>query len=167
MDEKAIDAALGAYSVTTPYGVVRIMNRGRVIQFELYDDIHQSRHNLVLYRYVKWLHDVKGVDRINCDHVTFPWLNRTMQLRRGSRKLDIVYEYKGRLHECELKTEREVGLDTTARQIQDYAKQCKNLIVLVPLSEVENMQNILKLINLDTRVKVDTYEVEQWQTTHQ
>ncbi len=162
MNENAIDAAMGNYTITTPYGMLRVMNKGRVIQFELYDDIHQSHHNLVLYRYVKWLHDVKGVDRINCDHVNFPWLNRTLQLRRGSRKLDIVYEYKGRTLECELKTEREVGLDTTARQIQDYVKKCKNLIILVPLSETENMKDILKLLALDTRVKVDTYEVETW-----
>ena len=147
----------GDVALSTPYGVVYIRNQGREVTFKIYDGISQSEHNKRLFNYVKHLRD-QGVERINCDHVYYEWLDRTLKLRRGSRILDIVYMKGSKLYECELKTSREIWLDHTAKQLREFERYCENLILLVPRQDMETTQQLLKSINL-LKTKIDTYEI--------
>lgn len=147
----------GDVALSTPYGVVYIRNSGREITFQLYDSIIQNEHNKRLFNYVRWLRD-QGIERINCDHVYFDWLDRTLSLKRGTRVLDIVYMKSSKLYECELKTSKEIWLETTAQQMREFEKHCENLIMLVPRAEMEQTQHLLRSINL-LKTKVDTYEL--------
>lgn len=147
----------GDVAVSTPYGVVYIRNQGREVTFQIHDSISQNEHNKRLFNYVQYLYE-HGAERINCDHVKFDFLDRGQNLRRGRRILDIVYEKNGRLYECELKTKREIWLDTTAYQLKDMLKACENLIVLVPRAEIEQTVHLFKTLKF-INIKVDTYEV--------
>lgn len=146
----------GDIAISTPYGVLYIRNNGREITFRIHDSVSQNEHNKRLFNYVKWLHD-NGVDRINSDHISFDFLDRSLSLRRGSRILDIVYEKGGRLYECEVKTTREIWLDRTAEQLKEMERHCENLILLVPRQKIETTQQLMKSLNL-LKLKVDTYE---------
>lgn len=147
----------GDIALSTPYGVVYIRNQGREITFKIHDSVSQNEHNKRLFDYVKWLYD-NGAERINCDHVYFDFLDKSLNLRRGSRILDIVYYKQGRIYECELKTSREIWLERTAQQLKEMEKHSENLILLVPRKEQETTRQLLKSINL-LRTKVDTYEI--------
>lgn len=147
-----------AYTISTPYGQVIISDQGRSVTFQIWDDVKQSEHNAALYRYVEHLHQ-SGVERINADHISLPYLRPDIPLTRGPRKLDVVYFKGPRIFECELKTRRELGLEVTARHLRDLSKYCQNLIVLVPRDEQEEARIILEVIQLTDKVKVDTWEV--------
>ena len=142
---------------TTPYGVVTIRNGGREINFRMFDSISQSEHHKRLFNYVRALHEQKA-ERINCDHVSFDFLDRSVNLRRGSRILDIAYYKQGRIYECELKSKREIWLETTVQQLKEMERHCENLIVLVPRDQIEATQQLLKSLN-PLKTKVDTYEL--------
>jgi len=147
-----------AYTISTPYGQVIISDHGRSVTFSIWDDVKQSEHNAALFRYVEHLHQ-SGIDRINADHISLPYLHPEIPLARGDRKLDVVY-YKGpRIFECELKTRRELGLDVTARHLRDLVKRCENLIVLVPQDELEEARTIIEIIELTGKIIIETYEV--------
>ncbi|MBA7695207.1 hypothetical protein ES703_103829 [subsurface metagenome] len=147
-----------AYTISTPYGQVIITDHGRAVTFHIWDDVKQSEHNAALFRYVEHLHQ-SGIERINADHISLPYLRPDIPLVRGDRKLDVVY-YKGpRIFECELKTRRELGLDVTARHLRDLVKRCENLVLLVPTTELEEARIILEIIELTGRITIDTYEV--------
>jgi hypothetical protein len=151
---------MDTYSVSTPYGILTISNGGRTILFELYEDIHQSRHNTALFTYLQQLLK-QGIARWNTDHLHVPGRDRTLSLRRGKTKLDLVYEHRGKLYECELKTSREIGLDTTAQQLKEMAKHCENLTVLVPRGCIEDMATVLHLINLAHQIRVAPYDMTE------
>ena len=146
----------GDMALTTPYGVVEIRNGGREIAFKLYDSISQSQHHKALFNYVRWLHD-QGIERINCDHVSFAWLDRGINLKRGNRILDVAYYQKGRLVECELKTTREIWLETTAQQLREMERYCENLTLLVPRDQEEQTRHLMQTLKL-YKTKVATYE---------
>ncbi|GAJ21828.1 unnamed protein product, partial [marine sediment metagenome] len=42
---------MDTYTVSTPYGTVTISAGGRKVIFELYSDVHQSRHSRALFIY--------------------------------------------------------------------------------------------------------------------
>ncbi len=149
--------AMDTYAVSTPYGTVTISDGGRKVTFELHSDIRQSRHNTALFAYLQQLKK-QGVTRYNVDHLTLAGKDRTLSLRRGKAKLDLVYVQKGKIYECELKTNREVGLDLTAQQLTELVKYCENLIVLVPRGSMEEMATILNMINLDHRIAIQPYD---------
>lgn len=148
---------MDTYTVSTPYGTVTISDGGRKVSFELYSDIHQSRHNTALFAYLQQLKK-QGVIRYNTDHLNIVGRDRTLGLKRGKAKLDLVYEFRGKTYECELKTSREIGLDLTATQLTEFAKHCERLIVLVPRGCIEEMATILHMINLDHRIAVQPYD---------
>jgi len=148
---------MDTYSVSTPYGIVVISDGGRRIAFELYSDVRQSRHNAALFTYVQQLKK-RGVTRFNTDHLHLTGRDRTLALTRGKAKLDLVYEFKGKIYECELKTNREIGLDITAQQLTEMAKHCTRFIVLVPRGSMEDMATILHMINLDQHVAIEPYD---------
>jgi len=149
--------AMDTYTVSTPYGTVTISDGGRKVTFELYSDIRQSRHNTALFAYLQQLKK-QGVTQWNTDHLNIHGRDRSLSLKRGKAKLDLVYVKRGKLYECELKTSREVGLDITAQQLRELAKHCENLIVLVPRGCIEEMATILHMINLDHQIAIQPYD---------
>lgn len=149
--------ATDTYSLSTPYGILTISQGGRRVTFELYADVRQSMHNTALFTYVQQLKR-QGVTRFNTDHVNIPERDRTLSLIRGKAKLDLVYEYRGKTFECELKTGREIGLDITARQITEFVKWCDHLTLLVPRGCLEEAAIILNMINLDGHVTITPYD---------
>lgn len=145
------------YAVSTPYGVVYIEENGRKITFELHEDVRESQHSRALFGYVQSLRK-KGIIKYNVAHLNLPGLDKTLDLKRGKAILDLVYEHRGRLYECELKTHREIGLDRTATQLTEMSRYCDNLIVLVPRGGMEEMATILHMINLADRITIDSYD---------
>ncbi|MBA7486474.1 hypothetical protein ES707_22033 [subsurface metagenome] len=99
---------MDTYTVSTPYGTVTISDGGRKVAFELYSDIRQSRHNTALFAYLQ--HLIKsGVTQYNTDHLNISGRDKSLTLKRGKAKLDLVYSLRGKTYECELKTSREIG----------------------------------------------------------
>ncbi len=148
---------MDTYSVSTPFGIVTISDGGRKITFELYSDVRQSRHNTALFTYVQYLLK-SGLTRFNTDHLSIPGRDKTLSLTRGKAKLDLVYVKNGKLHECELKTSREIGLDITAIQLKELAKYCEQLAVLVPRGCMEEMSTLLNMINLARLITIQPYD---------
>lgn len=148
---------MDTYSISTPYGTVTISQGGRRVTFDLYSDIKQSRHNTALFTYVQQIKR-QGVTRFNTDHLVIPGRDRTLPLVRGKARLDLVYEFRGKTYECELKTSREIGLDITARQITELVKWCDHLTLLVPRGLLEEAATILNMINLDRQVTITPYD---------
>jgi hypothetical protein len=149
-----------AYSVSTPYGVITISDGGRKVSYELYSDIRQSRHNTALFTYVQELRK-RGVTRFNTDHLNLAGRDRTLALTRGKAKLDLVYEEKGKIRECELKTSREIGLDTTAQQLTEFARHCEHLWLLVPRGCLEDAAQVVNLLNLTHKVSIAPYDYQE------
>jgi len=155
--EKAYSKTNG-YQVSTPYGLVSIADSGRRITFQLWDDVRESMHDKALFSYYQILRR-RGIAEINLDHLAIPGLNRRLPLKRGHAKLDLVYKHRGQLHEVELKTHREVGLDITARQIEELATHCESLTIVTPRRDTEDMHTILTMMGLDKLITLDTYEL--------
>jgi len=160
MEKPAPGRPMDTYTVSTPFGTVIISDGGRKVAFELYSDIRQSRHNQALFTYIQQLLK-QGVTQFNTDHITIAGRDRRFSLTRGKSKLDLVYVQDGQTYECELKTNREVGLDITAIQLKELAKHCERLIVLVPRGSMEEMTTILHMINLDHHIAVAPYDGSQ------
>jgi len=148
---------MDTYTVSTPYGTVTISDGGRTITFQLYSDIRQSRHNTALFAYLQHLKK-QGVTSFNTDHLNIAGRDKTLALKRGKAKLDLVYVQQGKTYECELKTSREIGLDITAQQLTELVKYCERLIVLVPRGCLEEMSTILHMINLNHRIAIQPYD---------
>jgi len=148
---------MDTYTVSTPYGTVTISDAGRKVTFELYSDIHQSRHNNALFTYLEQLKK-RGITKYNVSHINLDGRDRSLALKRGKARLDLVYLDQGKLYECELKTNREVGLDTTAQQLVELAKYCEHLVILTPRGSMEEMSTILHMINLSHCVAIQPYD---------
>lgn len=142
--------------LTNDYLTVHIGNKGRKLVIEINENVKRNFHTKALANYVKHLYNM-GVERINCDHIYFDFLDRTMNLARGDRKLDIIYVKDGRLYECELKGPREVGLDRTYKQLETTTKHCDVVTLLVPRDKMEFVKENLEIRKL-RNVVVDTYE---------
>lgn len=155
--QRAYDKAIG-YTVSTPYGTVTISRDGRSVKFELYGDVRESIHHKALFSYYQSLRK-RGINQINVDHLDLPDLDKSLSLIRGRAKLDMVYLHRGRIHEIELETHRQIGLDQTRIQLQELVKHCENLIVVVPRRDMENAYTILDMLNLKQRITVDSYEI--------
>jgi len=145
------------YTLSTPYGTVSVSEGGRRVAFELFQDVRESIHHKALFHYCQGLRN-RGIVRYNVAHLDLPGLDKDLDLKRGKAFLDLVYHYRGKLYECELKTHREVGIDRTATHLAELAKHCENLIVLVPAGSMPEMSTILHMIHLDQKVKVDSYD---------
>lgn len=143
-------------SITTDYGVLRIFDGGRRIEYQLHDGVKSSLHHRHLMAYVNRLWD-EGVDKINADHLSLDFFDRRINLNRGKRKLDLVYYRDGRIYECELKTSRECGLDKTYVQVKEQAFYCQNYILLVPQQEREWVNDQLRIRRIKG-VTVDQYD---------
>lgn len=159
--ESTFDTAFNktvGHTVSTPYGTVTISNDGRSVRFDLYADVRESIHHKALFSYYQTL-TRKGINQLNVDHLDLPNLDRSLSLKRGRAVIDLVYLHKGILHEVELKTHREVGLDQTAKQLKELSSHCQNLIEVVPRRDMENALTILHMLNLDKKITVDTYEI--------
>lgn len=148
---------MDTYAISTPYGVVTISDGGRKVSFELYSDVRQSRHNTALFAYLQHLKKL-GVTQFNVSHLNVPGRDRSLALRRGKAMLDLVYQFRGKTYECELKTNREVGLDLTAIQLKEFVKYCQHLVLLVPRGSMEEMTTILNMINLEHRITIQPYD---------
>ena len=157
MEQPAPSRPMDTFTVSTPYGTVTISDGGRTVTFELYSDIRQSRHNAALFAYLQHLKK-QGVTRYNLDHLNLAGRDKSLSLTRGKAKLDLVYVQQGKTYECELKTNREVGLDLTAQQLIELAKHTEHLIVLVPRGSMGEMITILQMINLTHRIAVQPYD---------
>lgn len=142
--------------IKTDYGTLTIYQSGRSIQWDINPNIKAPEHHNALRRYVEKLHD-EGIENINCDHVTYPWINKQLPLARGNRRLDIVYYDRGRIFEVELKPARDVGINRTYVQLKEMMQHCENLIFLVPTSHKQVAEENIRLMKLN-RVTVDTYD---------
>lgn len=161
LDELPFNArfnTVSGYQLTTPYGVISVSQDGRQIVFQLWEDVRQSIHNKALFSYFQQL-TKRGISRLNCDHLTIPGLDKSLNLDRGKARLDLCYMNKARLVEIELKTHREIGLDRTRLQLAELVKHCQNLVVVVPRRDMEEMLTILRMLNLDKQITVDSYEL--------
>lgn len=121
--------------ISTEYVTVEVREDGKEIVIKLNDGVKISRHQQQLTSYVEKLFN-QGVDRINADQLSLPFLDKSIKLGRGSNRLDIVYYKDNRIFECEFKTRRECGLEKTFHQVKDQVKHCENFILLVPQSEL-------------------------------
>lgn len=155
--DEAYTRATG-YRVSTPFGVVSILNEGRRIIFDLYPDVRQSIHHKALFTYVQSILK-QGADRFNVSHLDLDGLDPDIDLRRGKARLDFVYFRAGKIYEVELKTHREIGLDVTGRQLFELAKNCEHLIIVVPLRDRENMRTVLQILEIQDKCTIDTYDV--------
>ena len=144
------------YKLSNQYFTVYIENKGRRIVIELKSGVKASEHHTQLHRFVEKLHD-SGVEHINADHISLPYLDDSISLWRGKRKLDCVYYKDGRIHECELKTPYEVGLTRTYEQLAEQLKHCENLILVTSRTAVENAKENLKLFKLEG-INIQTYD---------
>jgi len=157
MEQPAPGRPMDTYTVSTPFGTVIITDGGRRVSFELYSDIRQSRHNQALFVYIQQLQK-QGITQFNTDHITIAGRDRRLGLAKGKARLDLVYIDQGKTYYCELKTNREIGLDITAQQLRELAKYCDPLIVLVPRGCIEEMSTILHMINLYHKIAVQPYD---------
>lgn len=140
----------------TDYGTLYIKNGGRVMTFVLHGSVRKGHHHQALEEYVQYLYD-QGIRQINADHINFDFLDRRLDIRRGNRKLDIVYYKNGILYECELKTSRECGIDRTWEQIAEQLEHCTNYILLVPQTKIMFVEETLTLRGLNG-VTVKAYD---------
>lgn len=143
-------------TIMTKYAVIRIYDGGRRVEHELHASIKESPHHRALTEYVDKL--IKnGFTDLNCDHISADICNRAYDLKRGNRRLDVIYHNGKHLVECELKTERETGQNRTYDQLQHMAQFCTHLVLLVPRHKIEFCREMLKNRNINT-VQIDTYE---------
>ncbi len=157
MGAEAPGATMDEYSISTPFGTLTISRGGRRITYDLHPGIKQSRHNVALYGYVEQL--IKsGVTRLNAGHIRVRGHDKTLSLTRGKARLDLVYYRNGKIHECELKTSREIGLDVTAIQLTELCRHVDDLTLLVPRGCLEEADTICKLINLRHQITIEAYD---------
>jgi hypothetical protein len=142
--------------ISTEYVTVTVTEDGKEINIKLSDGVKISRHQNQLRSYVEKLYS-QGVKKINADQISLPYLNRSLNLIRGNRRLDLVYYRNGRIHECEFKTRRECGLDITYNQIEDMKKHCTNFILLIPQSELIFVTDTIRNRKIKG-VTVDTWD---------
>jgi hypothetical protein len=142
--------------VSTEYVTVEVREDGKEINIRLNDGVKISRHQNQLRFYVEKLHE-QGIKRINADQITLPYLDKSINLVRGNRRLDLVYYKDGRIYECEFKTRRECGLDKTYNQVRDMRKYCENFILLVPQSELIFVSDTIRNRKIKG-VTVDTWD---------
>ncbi len=145
----------GVYA--TPYGWVEITRGGKSISFNLFANMKASTHDKSLLSVVMQLYRA-GITEINADHLNLPFLDQGLDLRRLNRTLDLVFIANGKLHECELATRRQVGLDSTWAKIRDLLGSCKNLEVWIPKAEQTNAHEILTITGLYGKLDLVTYE---------
>jgi hypothetical protein len=142
--------------VSTEYVTVEVREDGKEINIRLNDGVKISRHQNQLRAYVEKLYQ-QGIKRINADQITLPYLDKSINLVRGNRRLDLVYYKDGRIYECEFKTRRECGLDKTYNQVRDMRKYCENFILLVPQSELIFVSDTIRNRKIKG-VTVDTWD---------
>jgi len=142
--------------ISTEYVTVTVTEDGKEINIKLSDGVKISRHQNQLRAYVEKLYS-QGIKKINADQINLPYLNKSLKLTRGKRRLDLVYYKEGRIHECEFKTRRECGLDITYHQIEDMKKHCKNFILLIPQSELIFVTDTIRNRKIKG-VTVDTWD---------
>lgn len=142
--------------INTEYVTVTVSEDGKHIEIDLADDVKISRHQKQLKAYVDKLYNT-GIKKINADQLSMPYLNKSLKLTRGKRRLDLVYYKDGRIHECEFKTRRECGLDITYHQIEDMKKHCTNFILLIPQSELIFVTDTIRNRKIKG-VTVDTWD---------
>lgn len=145
----------GVYA--TPYGWIEISRRGKSVSFNLFANMRPSAHDRALLNVVIQLYRA-GVEDINADHLTLPFFDEGLDLPRGKRRLDFVYHHNGTLHECELLTRREVGLDRTWAQVRDLLRWCQHLELWVPKTDEANTHEVLTMLGLFGKLKVITYQ---------
>lgn len=142
--------------IITPMRIFHISPDGREFHDHIHEGVKKSDHTNALVLFVQKLRD-SGINKMNCDHVPFDFLDRGIDLRRGDRRLDVVYYKDGRMYECELKSPREVGLNRTWEQVKDMAKLCDTLTFVTATSQVEKAKEYINLFKL-TNVVVDVYD---------
>lgn len=143
-------------SLETEYFTITLDGDGRGFHVRIADSIKSNPHHQALKRYFKKLVD-SGITKYNVDHIGGKGRDRTLQLGRGNRRLDLVYMRDGILYECELKTPYECGLDRTWIQVREQAKHCDRLTLLVARSEITNVENIIKMVKIEN-VFVEPYD---------
>lgn len=144
------------FEINTPYINVKVSPDGRHMSIDVNPHVRMTFHHQALHRYVHWLHS-QGITRINADHISADFLDRGLDLRRGARRLDIVY-YKGeKMYECEFKGPKEVGLNRTWVQIDEMARHCNVVTLLVPRDKMDFCNTQLEHLK-NKNVVVDTYE---------
>jgi len=145
----------GVYA--TPYGWIDIDRGGKSVSFHLYSDMRASAHDRALLSVVMQLHR-GGVEQINVDHLDLPFLDKALTLVRANRRLDFVYYANRTLHECELLSRRQVGLESTCEKIRDLLNWCTTLEIWIPKKEEVNAHEVLTIAGLFGKVQVITYE---------
>lgn len=142
--------------ISTEYVTVTVTEDGKEINIKIADGVKISRHQNQLRSYVEKLFK-NGIKKINADQINLPYLNKSLKLTRGKRRLDLVYYKDGRIYECEFKTRRECGLDITYHQIEDMKKHCQNFILLIPQSELLFVTDTIRNRKIKG-VTVDTWD---------
>lgn len=141
----------------TPYGWIDIDRGGKSVSFHLFANMRASTHDRALLSVVMQLYR-GGVQEINADHLDLPFLDKGLDLRRANRTLDFVYHADGKLHECELATPRQIGLDSTWKKVRDLLAWCSALELWIPQVEEANTHEVLTMLGLFGKLEVITYE---------
>lgn len=143
-------------TIVTEYFTISVFDDGKHIEIDLADGVKVLRHQKYLRAYVEKLYQ-SGIKKINADQIKLPYLDKSISLLRGNRRLDLVYYKNGRLMECEFKTKRECGLDITYNQIKEQKRHCQNFILLVPSSELIYVQDTIRLLKIKG-ITIDNYD---------
>ncbi len=144
------------FEMRTPLVNIKVSADGRHLELDVNPNVKVGYHHEQLYRYVNWLHS-NGAEPINADHISTDFLDRNIDLRRGKRRLDIVYFKGEKMYECEFKGPKEVGLNRTWEQIDEMARHCNMVTMLVPRDKMDFCKTQLEHLK-NKNVVVDTYE---------
>ena len=142
--------------IVTDKFIIEISDDNREIKIRLTGAAAKREHDKALYKVVNQIWE-DGVDRINADHISLPFLDRSINLYRGDRRLDIVFYKGGRIYECEVKTAREIGEDRTYTQLRDMCQRCQNFKVYIPKEQEKHFIENLKLKGLSGVIRYDCY----------
>lgn len=133
--------------IKNDYVTVSVYEDGKHIEIDIADGVKVLRHQTHLKAYVEKLWQ-SGITKLNADQISLPYLDKSINLKRGDKRLDLVYYKNGRIHECEFKTHRECGLDITYSQVKGQKKYCENFILLVPSEDLIYVQDMINTLRL-------------------
>lgn len=84
----------------------------------------------------------KGIQKIRVDLRDYEFNDPSLRLTCGKRRYDLVFYYRGKCYQCELKPPGKSWEARTWEQLRDMNLTAENLILIVPEDEVETAREI-------------------------
>ena len=101
---------------------------------------------------------LKGIEKIRVDLKDFEPNDPSLRLTAGNRRYDIVFCYNGKTYQGELKPPGNVWECRTWLQLNEMARTAENLILIVPLGDVEKAEEFRQEDKSLWKMKVFSYE---------